>query len=84
MRDFLVYLKKSWWFFVIFIPIDFFWIEAYVYPTLTFDLSVGLDPIVWIRVFLRQVPFLVGFYFFFWRPNREKWSKIKKSQNPEV
>lgn len=82
MKEFLGYLKKFWWLFAISILIDFFWLEAYVYPTLTFDLSVGLDPIVWIRVFLKQIPFMIGFYFVFFRPNREKLFK-KENTNPK-
>lgn len=83
MKDFLHFLKKLWWLFAISILMDFFWIEAYVYPTIAFDLSVGLDPMVWIRIFLKQIPFLVGFYFLFFRPNRERL-KTKKPQDSEV
>lgn len=83
MQDFISYLKKFWWLVLFSILLDFFWIEAYVYPTLTFDLSVGLDPMVWIRVFLKQIPFLVGLYFLFIRPNREKLLK-KGTTDPNI
>jgi apolipoprotein N-acyltransferase len=79
MKDFPEYLKKYWWFFLITGVVHFFWIEAYVYPTLTFDLSVAKNPLVWLKTIFAQLPFMVVFYFLMWRPNREKL-KRKKSE----
>lgn len=75
MKDLISQLKKFWWLILISILLDFFWIEAYVYPTLTFDLSKGLDPMVWIRIFLKRIPFFIGFYFLLILPNRDKLLK---------
>lgn len=78
MKDFKEYLKRIWWFYLIAAMVHFLWMEAYVYPTLSFDFSVVKNPFLWLKSFVAQLPLMVVFYFVMWRPNRKKIGNKKE------
>lgn len=85
MKDFLNYLKsKSTWITILVSsPIYFLLTQAYVYPTLSFDLSVIFEFSTWASLIFFQSWMAVVFYFVFWRPDRKALSK-EKPQDSEA
>lgn len=79
MKDFQEYLKRIWWFYLIAAAVHFLWMEAYVYPTLSFDFSVAKNPFLWLKSFVAQLPLMVVFYFVMWRPNRKRFGNKKEA-----
>lgn len=85
MKDFLDYLKwKPTWIGIIVGSVFYFLlVQAYVYPTMTFDFSVLYEWSTWARLIFFQTWMTVVFYFVLWRPNRTNLKK-EKPQVPEV
>lgn len=85
MKDFFDYLKaKSTWIGTLVGSVVYFLlVQAYVYPTLTFDFSVIYEWSTWARLIFFQTWMTVVFYFVLWRPNRKSLQK-EKPQSPEV
>lgn len=85
MKDFLSYLKaKSTWIGIGIGSVGYFlFVQAYVYPTLSFDFSVIYQWSTWGELLFWQSGMTVIFYFTFWRPNQKILSK-EKPQSPEV
>lgn len=85
MKDFLDYLKwKPSWIGIILGAIGYFLlVQAYVYPTLTFDFSVIYKWSTWSQNATFQFWMTVFFYFNMGKPNRKLWKK-EKPQDTEV
>lgn len=85
MKDFLTYLKsKSTWISVlVFSPLYFLLVQAYVYPTLSFDFSVIFELSTWVRLIFIQSWMTVFFYFLLWRPKQKALLK-EKPQDSEA
>ena len=85
MKDFIAYLKwKPTWIGIIVGSIGYFFlVQAYVYPTLTFDLSVIYKWSTWGELLFFHSWMTIVFYFTFWKPQK-KYLKKEKPQSPEV
>lgn len=85
MKEFLDYLKwKPTWIGILVSSVCYFlMVQAYVYPTLTFDFSVIYEWSTWAQLIFFQTWMTVVFYFVLWRPNRKGLEK-EKPQSPEV
>ena len=82
MKDFLEYLKSKTTLFLMgfFMVFYFVFVQAYVYPTLTFDFSVAKETKTWFELGFMTLFILVSQYFWFWKPNR----KFLVRKNPKV
>jgi len=85
MKDFLAYLKwKPTWIGILVGSVGYFLlVQAYVYPTLTFDFSVIYKWSTWAQNAFFQFLMTVVFYFTMGKRNRKLW-KREKPQSPEV
>jgi hypothetical protein len=81
MKDFIAYLKwKPTWIGIIFGAIGYFLlVQAYVYPTLTFDFSVIYKWSTWAQNAFFQSSMTIVSYFTFWRLN----PKLREKINPQ-
>ncbi len=86
MKDILTYLKsKSNWISILVSSIFYFLlVQQYVYPTLTFDLSVIFEFSTWARLIFFQFWMCIVFYFVFWRPNRNAFLKEKPHDSEDT
>ncbi|WP_111668963.1 hypothetical protein [Algoriphagus litoralis] len=85
MKDFLDYLKwKPTWIGILVGSVGYIlFVQAYVYPTLTFDFSVIYEWSAWRNLLIWQTCMTIASYFTFGKPNRKVWAK-EKPQSPEV
>ena len=74
MKDFKIYLKtKTTWFFHLMYSLGYFLlVQAYVYPTLSFDFSVALESKTWFELLFMNSFILVTQYYWFWKPNHQR------------
>lgn len=80
MKDFLDYLKSTRWIVVLSAPLYFLFVQAYVYPTLSFDFSVASRFSTWIELLFMEAWLAMIFYFVFWRPTQKTLKKEKSRQ----
>ena len=73
MKNFKIYLKaKTTWIFILSYSVGhFLFVQAYVYPTLSFDFSVACQAKTWFELLFINSFLLVTQYFWFWKPNRK-------------
>lgn len=85
MKDFLDYLKwKPTWIGILVSSIGYFiFVQAYMYPTLTFDFSVIYEWSTWKNLFIWQTCMTIAFYFTLGKPNKKASAK-EKPQSPVV
>lgn len=85
MKDFLNYLKarSTWVSVLVSSAIYFLLVQAYVYPTMTFDFSVIYKWSTWGQNAFFQLWMTIVFYFVLWRPTQKNLKK-EKPQNSEV
>jgi hypothetical protein len=81
LKDFLAFLKSNWWIFSLGALFYFLFVQAYVYPNLSFDFSVTLKVSTWVKLLSSQVWFAAAFYFVFWIPNRRKLIEKKPRED---
>ena len=74
MKDFSKYFKaKSTWVFHLIFSLGYFLlVQAYVYPTLSFDFSVAFETKTWFQLLFINSFLLVTQYFWFWKPNQQR------------
>ncbi|MFN3757770.1 MAG: hypothetical protein ACK4SF_01040 [Algoriphagus aquaeductus] len=74
MKNFKIYLKAktTWVFHVIFSLGYFLLVQAYVYPTLSFDFSAAFETKTWFELLFMNSFLLVTQYFWFWKPNQKR------------
>lgn len=79
MKDFLKYLKTktTLYFMGFYILFYFVFVQAYVYPTLTFDFSVAKEEKTWVELIFTTSFILITQYFWLWKPNKKFWEKKK-------
>lgn len=79
MKDFIEYLKwKPTWIMILVGSVFYLLlVQAYVYPTLTFDFSVISQWETWTNLFIWQTCMTIAFYFTLGRPNKKAWAKEK-------
>jgi hypothetical protein len=85
MKDFIDYLKwkPTWVGILVFSTLFFLLSQAYVYPTLTFDLSVIYKWETWFSLVFINFFMVTINYLWFWRYNKDKFKK-EKPQSPEA
>lgn len=74
MKDFKTYLyaKTTWFFHLMYSLGHFLLVQAYVYPTLSFDFSSALESKTWFQLLFINSFLLVTQYFWFWKPNQQR------------
>jgi hypothetical protein len=69
MKLFKVYLKKDWWWPLIYaIPVVFM-NEGYVYPELRFEFDFLSEPWTYVSFIFHYTFWSIGWFFLFWKPN---------------
>lgn len=83
MKDLLTYLKSKFTWLSILISSIFYFllVQAYVYPTLSFNFSVISKFSTWGELVFFQSWMSTVFYFVFWRPNRKALLKEKPQES---
>lgn len=82
MKDLITYLKwkPTWIGILIFSVLYFILVQAYVYPMVTFDFSVIMKRETWIHLIFINAGITIFNFFWFWRPNKEKFQKKKPQE----
>ncbi|GAB2474739.1 hypothetical protein [Algoriphagus taiwanensis] len=82
MKDFLEFLKSKTTLFLMgfYILFYFVFVQAYVYPTLTFDFTVAKEGKTWAELIFMTSFLLITQYFWLWKPNR-KFLEKKKAED---
>ena len=77
MKNFLKYLKAKTTLYLMgfYILFYFVFVQAYDYPTLTFDFSVANEAKTWSELIFMTSFILITQYFCLWKPNRKFWNK---------